>query len=286
LSHSFLISFEIFFFPFFKLLLDLPIMVGKGMSQQRFQSSQCTDILAPISIVWEHLAAFDEWQQWNPSVRLPADFVLGQWCKAKVASHTNHKRNTSRGGAAPEKATSGKKRWVSTNCSVDEVISHNEYTITWTTQSGFLKNTTCMKLTSADGTRKTTLTHSQTITGPPFTLRGSPRQLLTNSACINQCFKNHVECLHFQSLLMDASNRNMSIPSTRSTTTTYKTIHHSSTSLTGHEDMEEETVDSGGFWTSSAQVRNAVVSQLVDELCPSTTDERLATQQILENPRM
>lgn len=247
----------------------LAIMFGNTMSTQRLKSSQSTEIHAPISIVWEHLAAFDEWHQWNPSVRLPADYILGQCGKAKVAIHTNHRRRNSKDGTPEEKASSGKKRWVSTSCTVDDVGKHNAFTITWTTWRGFFKNTTCMKLTCAAGTRKTTLTHSQVIYGPRFTLHGSPRQLLTNSACINQCFKNHVECLHFQSLLMDASQRNMCCnKSTRNNTNNHRTIHHSSTSLTGHDDMEEDTVDSGGFWTSSAEVRNAVVSQLVEEAVP------------------
>jgi hypothetical protein len=240
-------------------------MFGNPLSTQRVQSSQSTEILAPISVVWEHLAAFDEWHQWNPSVRLPVEYVLGQRCKAKVAFHTNSKTRTGKGKSSLEKAPSSKKRWVSTSCTVDDVGNHNEYTIIWKTRHRFFTKTTCMKLMCAVGTRKTTLTHSQTIYGPAFTLHGTPRQLLTNSACINQCFKNHVECLHFQSLLMDASNRDMSNKSTRKSSSTGRTIYHSSTSLTGHEDMEEDTVDSRGFWTSSALVRNAVVCQLVEE---------------------
>lgn len=44
--------------------------------------------------------------------------------------------------------------------------------------------------------------------------------------------------------------------------------------MTGREEEEEEeeetTSDSGGFWTSSAQIRNAVVSQLVEEAVPAS----------------
>ncbi|KAG7344163.1 polyketide cyclase / dehydrase and lipid transport domain containing protein [Nitzschia inconspicua] len=236
------------------------------MSSQRFHSSQITEINAPISVVWEHLVAFDEWNQWNPSVRLPADFVLGQSCKAKLAAPRT--RQNSKGGQSEN--SSQQKRWISTSCTLDEVGNRKEYAVTWTTQRGFFKNTTSMKLTSFAGTRKTTLTHTQSIYGPRFSLNGSPRDLLTNSSCINQCFKNHVECLHFQSLLMDASSRDMSCNTNKSNRTKVrKNNSQSSTSMTCPEDEEEEeTVDSGDFWTSSARIRNAVVSQLVEEAVP------------------
>jgi hypothetical protein len=54
--------------------------------------------------------------------------------------------------------------------------------------------------------------------------------------------KNHVECVRFRSLLLDASTVEMA-------------------SCEG----EEDTVSSGDFWTSSVEVRNAIVSQLMEE---------------------
>jgi hypothetical protein len=264
------------------------IMTGnRRMSSQRAHTSQTTEINAPISVVWEHLSALDEWSQWNPSVRLPADYVLGQWCKAKIAvcNRTRTGRNSKGGDGEQKMATATKKRWMSTNCIVDEMGNGNEYSITWTVRRGFFKNVTSMKLSCGTCTRKTTLTHTQSIHGPPFSFPAmglsSPRDLLTNSACINQCFKNHVECLHFQSLLMDASHRGMSCSNKSSAASSKKSsshhpnLYHSSTSMTGREEEEEEeeeetTSDSGGFWTSSAQIRNAVVSQLVEEAVPAS----------------
>lgn len=248
------------------------------MSSQRAYTSQTAEINVPISVAWDHLSAFDEWHQWNPSVRLPADYVLGQPCKAKIVASSTKRRNSANSKSGGDGGSEGKavatppnkKRWTVTNCTIDEVGNLKHYAITWTIRRGLFKNVACMMLTSFAGTRKTTLTYTQSIQGPPFSLAGSSRDLLMNSSCINQCFKNHVECLHFQSLLMDASSRNTSGGGTY---THKKRIScHSSTSLTGREEDEEEstTADSEDFWTSSAQVRHAVVSQFVEEAVPDS----------------
>jgi hypothetical protein len=158
------------------------------------------------------------------------------WGKGKLARHTNQKL--------------GKisKRWISTCVTLEGL---NNYTLTWTSRRGFFTNTTCIKL-NCIGQRRTMLTHTQTVHGPMFSFGFSPKVHLTNSSCINQCFKNHVESLHFRNLFVDLSSRGM-----KSTAT----MPCSDEEWSGSSSTET-------FWQTSARFRQEVMSLLIEEVGP------------------
>mmetsp|Transcript_16171 Transcript_16171/g.29022 ORF Transcript_16171/g.29022 Transcript_16171/m.29022 type:complete len:218 (+) Transcript_16171:134-787(+) len=207
----------------------------------RMNSIQSTEINVPIDIVWENLSAFRTWKDWNTSLRFNGDSLpwheRGEWGKARLAC-------SQKKGALGE----NKKVWMVVHVAFERV-SREDYLVSWTMKRGFVRNTSFMKLTPI-GNKRTLLTYSQNMHGPLVTFGVAHRKLMTNSSCVNQCFKNHVESLHFQNLLTDLSTREM----TRS-------------SATMESSVEEASLNSSSdFWQTPPHLRNEVVSLFVEEV--------------------
>jgi hypothetical protein len=205
------------------------------VSSIRVNSAQECEINVPCDAVFKHLCDLDHWNDWNLAVRLSADAPLadGVWSKAIIVSPPKRKGDTTTRGTTVDFTV--------------ETIRRKDFTFSWTTRLGRSRNTTTMKLTPL-GSKRTLLTHVQCVRGP-FVRLGNPlRTLLTNSTCINQSLKNHVESLHFQAILMNVSTGDFAKPRTSSTS------------------VESDGSDaSPGFWQSPHYLREEVVSQLLEE---------------------
>jgi hypothetical protein len=201
------------------------------LSSARGNSVQQCEINVPCHTVFQHLCDFAHWRDWNPCVRFCADLPLegGNWIKVKLAS--------------PPKRKGDKRRWNVVDFAINSV-NRTEYVVSWTTRLGFTSNTATVKL-MALGAKRTLLTHTQSVRGPLVSMGDPVRILMTNAVCINQTLKNHVECIHFQAILMNLSTRDFVKSST----------------LTIDSDWSETSAD---FWQSPHYLREQVVAQLME----------------------
>jgi hypothetical protein len=218
-----------------------------AMWSPRIHTKQTTEVNVPIDVVWEQLSDFRQWREWHPSLRLHNDDLILQeeaiWVQAKLACQ----------GKGVGCATRKTRTWMNVNIAF-QTVNRNEFTVSFTIKRGFSKNTTTMKLTAL-GSKKTLLTHTQDLRGSIVSFGSSHRTLLINSFCINQSFKNHVECLHFQSLFSDMSTREM-------TPKSYRLLEEQGSS----DCLCASSASSTDFWQSSAALRKEVVSQFVEDV--------------------
>jgi hypothetical protein len=274
------------------------------MSGQQGNRTTTTEINVPVHIVWEYLSDLERWDEWNPCVRfshgdVDAFFAAheerrggegeggddgasstsgiprGNKCKAKLARYD-----------AKENGTAGSKRqktWLLVGCTIDRV-SRQDLVVSWTTYRGLLKNTTVMQLLPS-GNKRTLLKHTQTLQGPKLAakllgMNKHGRSLLTQSVCVDQSLKNHVECQYFQTLLTDLStslpHRYMAKylcnapPSPTSSSSGKGTLkvafapgHHCDASSSTMTMRTEQC--SSDFWQTPESLRKAVISRFVEE---------------------
>jgi hypothetical protein len=199
------------------------------LSPNRWNSSHTTAINAPISVVWDSLSDIHSWE-WNQWVRLDAQVV-------------------SSGVAGKAKVSNGKKRrWRVKDFAFGEVARDN-FTFSWTTDLGMCKCTNTMRLIPV-GDKKALLTHIQTFHGvlPTLGLVLPFKKLKSYPFCMNEALKNHVESLHFNSLLMSLSTREMFRETTESTPLT--------------DDPDNSKVS---YWETPKHLRKELISCFIED---------------------
>jgi hypothetical protein len=198
------------------------------LSPSRWNSDHTTEINAPIDIVWESLSDIHSWG-WNKWIRLDAEVAMsGASGKASVSYDA-------------------KKRRKLCDFSFGKV-TRDDFVFEWRTSFGLCNCTNTMELVSV-GTKRSQLRHTQTFQGLlPGIGMGHPfKKLKSHALCMNEGLKNHVESLHFNSLLFNISAREM--PSSSSTLDT--------------ESPEDSSRAS--FWETPRSLRKELISSFIDE---------------------
>jgi hypothetical protein len=127
-------------------------------------------------------------------------------------------------------------------------VTRDDFVFEWTTRLGLCNCTNTMELVSA-GTKRSQLRHTQTFQGllPGIGLGHPFKKLKSYALCMNEGLKNHVESLHFNSLLFNLSAREMT--------------SSDSTMGTGSSECSRAS-----FWDTPRNLRKELISSFIDDM--------------------
>ena len=205
------------------------------MSPSRWNNEFETLINAPAHIVWEALVDIRSWD-WSKNMRLYAKCV-----------------KTGEPGIMKERLYYGKKRSKVVNFVFNEV-NRKDLTISWCARMFFSRSIHTLQLVPID--KKTTLLrHIHKLRGVlPCLGIGLPyKKMNQNSLCMNESLKNHVESVHFNSLIFSISSRSMP-------TFTESDIRSDSSG----SDPIGDSFQGTSYWDTPRHLRNQIISSYLN----------------------